>query len=918
MATELFTANRAVTVVSSGGTDAPSSGTTETWTVASSSGFGAASTGVSQFHVADPQQPGEIIAVTNVSGTTWTVTRGAESTTPLAHAAGFTVYQVVTAGFLGGTITSAAQFRTTSDGSNTATYAGQQTFSLLPEAPVANLQPVTVKPDQAFQQVLGVGGAITDSTAYVLMTYLNSGQRAALLTELFGPAAGFSTVRIALGWQNFSSFSTPFTYDDTAGASRTLGCTNGSNTVTDTSAASGDAGKAINLTVTNGTTAFIGNAFVGTVTPGTGYTVVTAPGGSVASNFTGTTGSYSATLYPLDLTLANFTLGSDMTYVVPVLQQIMQINPRVRVFASLWSPPNWMRVTGNALGVGGRSQSNQAQNSDVQTYLLPQLGQYIAQAVMAFEAQGIPIYAVSPQNEPFDPVGTICYYTDTDYATLIASTGAAIDNSGLRTRVFAHDHHWNLIGRITPADPTSSSSPAGTPDSTAFLAQTASRWVSDIGYHAYTEEVDNFGITFHPVSYYHTSLGQQIVRRYNPNMAAHLTEIRCMSTQTWASSVSLIAAACVVGNFQRYGQSLTMWNLALDQNGAPFQGSGVRRGVVTVNNSTGVVTRNAEYWILRHIGQFVKPGAYRIGCTSPIIGGDGQDLQAVAFANPDGSVVCFAVNNSPYARAVQIVDDRADTGFTVQLQPYEFDTFTWTGRQVNPAATSYTPSTPTSIILDTATPGGYAQAASTANAQVLTWSHTVGTGTHPVLVVGVACEPQGVSTPNVSTVTFAGQSLTKLTAAFNTSGPVREADIWYLVNPPAGPGEIVVTLLNTFSPQIGFSSSWFNVNQSAPFRTPATAESNGTAGGLSLSTTGGAASDVVLGCYCVQQTANFTVNGFQAGQIRLAQIAEAGALSLYGCMTQQPGGAGTITTSFINSQGTSVSQAAVAAALVNG
>ena len=102
--TELFAANQATTTVTSGGTDAPASGTPETWTVASSAMFGAAATGVSQFHVADTAAgaTSELIAVTNVSGTTWTVTRGAESTTPVAHQAGFTVYQVVSAGFLGG------------------------------------------------------------------------------------------------------------------------------------------------------------------------------------------------------------------------------------------------------------------------------------------------------------------------------------------------------------------------------------------------------------------------------------------------------------------------------------------------------------------------------------------------------------------------------------------------------------------------------------------------------------------------------------------------------------------------------------------------------------------------------------------------------------------------------------------------
>lgn len=101
MVTELF-ANLPSTTVSSGGTDAPSGGSSESWTVASSTSFPAAVTGVSQFHISDPSAPSEIMAVTNVSGSTWTVTRGAESTTPVTHSAGFTVKQVVTAGFLTG------------------------------------------------------------------------------------------------------------------------------------------------------------------------------------------------------------------------------------------------------------------------------------------------------------------------------------------------------------------------------------------------------------------------------------------------------------------------------------------------------------------------------------------------------------------------------------------------------------------------------------------------------------------------------------------------------------------------------------------------------------------------------------------------------------------------------------------------
>ena len=102
MTVELF-ANLPQTTVSSGGTTAPSGGTVENWTVASSTPFPAASSVAvppTEFHVSDIAADTEIIAVTNVSGTTWTVTRGAESTTPVAHTAGFTIKQVVTSGWL--------------------------------------------------------------------------------------------------------------------------------------------------------------------------------------------------------------------------------------------------------------------------------------------------------------------------------------------------------------------------------------------------------------------------------------------------------------------------------------------------------------------------------------------------------------------------------------------------------------------------------------------------------------------------------------------------------------------------------------------------------------------------------------------------------------------------------------------------
>jgi hypothetical protein len=98
--TELF-ADQPHTTITSGGTDAPAAGTTQTLTPAAGGGFPAVSAASSsRFHIADPAAPSELIAVTQ-TGPAWTVTRGAEGTTPVRHQAGWTARQVVTAAVLG-------------------------------------------------------------------------------------------------------------------------------------------------------------------------------------------------------------------------------------------------------------------------------------------------------------------------------------------------------------------------------------------------------------------------------------------------------------------------------------------------------------------------------------------------------------------------------------------------------------------------------------------------------------------------------------------------------------------------------------------------------------------------------------------------------------------------------------------------
>jgi hypothetical protein len=197
---ELFAYDRAQTTVTSGGTDAPVSGTVETWIVASSAMFGAAVTGVSQFHVADLFAPSEIIAVTNITGTTWTVTRGAGSTTPVPHAAGFLVFQTTTAGFLAGVAPLASPALTSVPTAPTAsplTGTTQIATTAYSDAAVALKAPLA-SPALTGTPTAPTASALTNSTRIATTAYTDSAvsvpaalaaQKAANLSDLASAAA---------------------------------------------------------------------------------------------------------------------------------------------------------------------------------------------------------------------------------------------------------------------------------------------------------------------------------------------------------------------------------------------------------------------------------------------------------------------------------------------------------------------------------------------------------------------------------------------------------------------------------------------------------------------------------------------------------------------------------------------------------
>jgi len=336
---------------------------------------------------------------------------------------------------------------------------------------------------------------------------------------------------------------------------------------------------------------------------GIGIGILRQPMG--ASDFSAS-GDYSYDDVPAgqsDPNLAQFSIAHDQTYLIPLLQQALSINPSLRVHALPWSPPAWMKTSGSMNG------------GNIATADFPSLAQYFTRFIDAYQGQGIPIYAISMQNEPLNNTGAYpsSYVDSSDEADFIGSNlGPALAGAGLGgVKIFGYEHNWDQ-----PDYPE-----ALLADSTAY------GYLAGSSFHCYAGDV---------------SAQSQVEQAY-PAKDIWFTECTGTVGSSFAGDLAWNAENLLIGATRNWARGVDLWNIALDQNSGPQNGGCTAcRGVVTVDDSVSppVITRNVEYYVLGHLGKFVQPGAYRIDSNTY---GSGS-LEDVAFQNPDGSVVLLVLN----------------------------------------------------------------------------------------------------------------------------------------------------------------------------------------------------------------------------------------------------------------------------------
>jgi len=410
---------------------------------------------------------------------------------------------------------------------------------------------------------------------------------------------------------------------------------------------------------------------------GIGVSFLRQPVGS--SDFTAAAEHYTYDDVPAgrtDFGLRHFSIAHDEQQVLPLLRRAKQLNPQLKVMATPWSPPAWMK-TGDSL-VGGRLKD------DPKGY--DAYARYLVKFVQAYTRAGVPVDFLSIQNEPQNRKPSAYPGTDLPVrqeAAVITALGPLLQKVSPGTKILGYDHNWTTH----PGD--IASTPPGEDPETDYpyklLRTSAAKWIAGTAYHCYSGDPSK----------------QTDLHKAFPSKGIWFTE--CSGShgpndtppQIFRGTLTWHARNLMLGTTRNWAKSVVNWNIALDSTGGPHLGGcGTCTGLVTLQ-ADGTVTTDAEYYTIGHLAKFVKPGAVRIGSTSYGTTGWNGQLMSAAFRNPDGStaLVVHNENDDPRKFAVAV----GDQSFEYELPGGSIATYTW------PPSSRLSAPTPVSLAGATAT-----------------------------------------------------------------------------------------------------------------------------------------------------------------------------------------------------------------------
>lgn len=298
-----------------------------------------------------------------------------------------------------------------------------------------------------------------------------------------------------------------------------------------------------------------------------------------------------------DVNQDQFSLAPDMTHVIPLLKQILQINPQIKILGSPWSPPVWMKDNNSFVG------------GSLQPQYYAAYAKYFVKYIQAMKAEGITVDAITPQNEPLHPGNNpSLLMTASQQADFIKNhLGPAFQAANINTKIIIYDHNCDR-----PDYPIS-----------ILNDPAAKQYINGSAFHLYAGDI--------------SALSE--VRNAHPDKALYFTEQYTASNGNFGGDLRWHLRNVIIGSMRNWSRTALEWNLANNAAFGPHTPGGctVCKGAITVENSS-TFRRNVAYYIIAHASKFVQPGSVRINSNTS------GSLHNVAFKRPDGKLVLIALN----------------------------------------------------------------------------------------------------------------------------------------------------------------------------------------------------------------------------------------------------------------------------------
>jgi glucosylceramidase len=325
-----------------------------------------------------------------------------------------------------------------------------------------------------------------------------------------------------------------------------------------------------------------------------------------------------------DTELKRFSLKHDQEYILPELRQALDIKPDLKVMLSPWSAPGWMKTDGTMLG----SVPDEKHPSSLKKEYYPVFAAYLARTVAGYQAAGVPIYALTVQNEPlYAPVNySGMQMLAAEQAEFLGGyLGPALQAARLTPKVMVYDHNWNR------------------PDYPETVLKDAKAGALAAG-----------------TAWHHYEGDPAVMTRNHEEFPLKDQWVTESSGGAWQKgykgkgNVLAEEAAELIAVTRNWSKAYILWALATDEKHGPYVGGcDTCRGLVTVDLSDAekpTVRKELDYYVLGHASKFLEAHAVRIGSDEPA----GTEVKDVAFRNPDGTVVLYVLNAGAGAQPLKV------------------------------------------------------------------------------------------------------------------------------------------------------------------------------------------------------------------------------------------------------------------------